>query len=320
MQYQWDIIGHQRQVQYLQNSIENGKINHAYLFYGPEHLGKKKIAESFLFSLFCVSETKARPCGRCQNCAQIRKNIHPDVHWLEPEADKKNTSIKQVRELIAKLQKKSLHQGYKVVLIKQASSLTLSASNALLKTLEEPAQKTVLVLLAEDLSTIPETITSRCQIIRFLPVSQKDIYDYLQTETDRDQALKITRLAHGKPGLAVEFLNKKNALKKHQEKIDTVNTLLSGSQKEKFKLADKIHRSKKSSQELSLLLDLATSYLRDQILNQHNLEKYTVNQIQSPNNKTQNITKKINQIEKAQELLKQNVQPKLILENIIINI
>ncbi len=318
MQYQWDIIGHQRQVQYLQNSIENGKINHAYLFYGPEHLGKKKIAESFLFSLFCVSETKARPCGRCENCSQIKKNIHPDINWLEPEEEKKNISIKQVRGLITKLQKKSLHQGYKVVLIKQASSLTLSASNALLKTLEEPASKTVLVLLAEDLSTIPETITSRCQIIRFLPVNQKDIYDYLQKETDRDQALKITRLAHGKPGLAIEFLKKKNALTKHQEKIDIVNTLLSGSQKEKFKIAEKIHRSKKSSQELSLLLSLAIAYLRDQILSQHNLEKYTINSVKTKQD-LKKITKQIKKLEESQELLKQSVQPKLILENIIIN-
>lgn len=319
MQHQWNVIGHQKQVQYLQKCIQNGKINHAYLFYGPPHLGKKRVTESFMFSLFCSAQSTEKPCGKCKGCEQIRKNIHPDVFWLEPEPDKQHISVKQVRSLIGKLSKKALHQGYKVAIIKQAATMTDAAANALLKTLEEPAAKTVLILLSESLEQLPATIISRCQNLRFLPVPQDIINEYLvQQEITREQALIITRLANGRPGRANYYLEHKKAIQQEQEKYKLFTELFiqPGALNKKIKQVEKLAKDKN----LSTFFDLGITLLRDHLLKQHNLNNYLTHPIEKEITDINQIKQLLKNIVEAKTLLQQKVQAKLILENLIIKL
>ncbi len=323
MNYQWNIIGHQKQVSYLQKSIKNGKINQAYLFLGPAHVGKGKIAESFIYTIFCLSQTKKRPCGRCQNCSQIKKNIHPDVFWLSPETDKKNISVNQVRQLIKKLQQKTSSGGYKMAIIKEADKLSLAASNALLKTLEEPAPRTSLILLAEEISTLPKTIISRCQVIKFLPVSQKEIYDQLISQgTAREQAQIFSQLAQNCPGLALNYASQKNAYQKYQEKLNLIKKLYSPSTtKTLFRDWEKIIQQKNTPAQLHEWLGLAVAYGRDLLLAKNSLFIYTVNSVnQDPPIKIEEVQRRLKLLQRSQEMLALNGQPKLILEDLLINI
>ena len=144
--FSWPILGHQSIVNYLQTSIINQKINHAYIFYGPEHIGKSLVADYFVNSLQCEefnNKNKKIPCQKCNACQQIEKGIHPDIYKVNKESDKKNISIEQVRNLQHKLSMRSFLTSYKVAIIDQAESISLEAANSLLKTIEEPTSKTI---------------------------------------------------------------------------------------------------------------------------------------------------------------------------------
>src|SRR3989344_1191746 len=169
-QSKWPIVGHSHIVSYLQNSLNNLKLAHAYLFVGLDHVGKAAVAGYFINSLVCQNlevEALAVPCGECQSCRQALSGNHPDVYWLARELNektdklKKNISIEQVRQLQNKLSLRSFLNSYKIAVVSEAQTLSAEAANSLLKTLEEPSARTVLILLAENLARLPQTIVSR---------------------------------------------------------------------------------------------------------------------------------------------------------------
>ncbi|MBI3290851.1 DNA polymerase III subunit delta' [Candidatus Falkowbacteria bacterium] len=211
----WPIVGHGRIISYLQHGLINQRVSHAYLFVGPAHVGKKITAEYFSRALVCEEFSGGKgiiPCGKCQACRQAENNIHPDVFWLKREINektdklKKNISIEQVRELQGRLSHRSFFNSYKVAVIEEAHTLSAEASNSLLKTLEEPSPKTVLILLAEGRVNLPLTIISRCQVIKFLPVASKEIFEHLASlRIDQKKARAITAAAFGRPGIAINY-------------------------------------------------------------------------------------------------------------------
>lgn len=140
------IIGHQHILNYLKKSIEKNRISHAYLFEGPEYLGKKAVALWFAKTLGCQK---------------------PDITIVLTPADKKEISIEQIRELRRYLSLSSHSSPYKIAIIDEAEKMTDEAVNALLKTLEEPRGNAVLILITNTPSALPETILSRCEEIKF---------------------------------------------------------------------------------------------------------------------------------------------------------
>lgn len=156
------ILGHQRQKDVLGRALANGRLAHAYLFSGPDGIGKQLMAIALARAVACDEQ---RGCGECTPCRKIDHRNHPDLHLLEPQGT--SIKIEQVRTIQRDLSLKPLEASRKICLIDQAELLTTGASNALLKTLEEPRGDSLLILLTAQPNRLLETIRSRCQNIPF---------------------------------------------------------------------------------------------------------------------------------------------------------
>jgi DNA polymerase-3 subunit delta' len=156
------ILGHDRQKEILSRALANGRVAHAYLFTGPDGIGKRLMAMALARAIVCEEQ---RGCGNCLACRKIDHQNHPDLHILDP--DGKSIKIEQIRSFQKELNLKPLEAPRKICMIEQADAMTVGAANALLKTLEEPRGDTLLVLLSAQPNLLLETIRSRCQPLPF---------------------------------------------------------------------------------------------------------------------------------------------------------
>lgn len=207
--YGWHLCGHGNVVSFLQAAIADSRIAHAYLFYGQAGLGKHKAAKEFAKALLCDGKAAA-PCHGCASCGQVEHGSHFDYFELNRLADdkkgkmKKDITVEQVRELSGKLRQGSLLGGRKVAIIREADALNANSANALLKTLEEPAANTVIILISDDIAKLPKTIVSRCQKIKFLPVPTGTIEACLKKlGAADDEAKLLSRISDGIAGKAI---------------------------------------------------------------------------------------------------------------------
>lgn len=163
--YPWQL----QEWQQLHQQIQANKLPHAIMFAGAKGIGKRHLAQAMAQLLLCLSPIEGTPCGKCRGCQLNRANNHPDFILVEPEEGSKGIKVDQVRALIDDLSKTAQQGGYKVVILEPAEAMNTNAANALLKSLEEPAAKTLLMLVCHTPSAVLPTIRSRCQL-RLLPV------------------------------------------------------------------------------------------------------------------------------------------------------
>lgn len=159
-------------VQLLQRSLARGRLGHAYLFTGHQIEGLEALARTLAKTLNCLNPVRTNGvatdcCDACGNCRKIGEDIHADVHWARPESKSRVITIDQMRDLMQQVQLKPTEAGYKLAIIAGADRLNVQAANAFLKTLEEPPQKSILVLLTTEPSRLLETILSRCLRLNF---------------------------------------------------------------------------------------------------------------------------------------------------------
>ena len=159
-------------VQLLQRSLARGRLGHAYLFTGHHLEELEALARTLAKTLNCqnpvqINHVATDCCDHCLNCRKISDDLHADVHWARPESKSRVITIDQTRELTREIQLKPTETGYKIAIISGADRLNVQAANAFLKTLEEPPQKSVLILLSTEPSRILETILSRCLRLDF---------------------------------------------------------------------------------------------------------------------------------------------------------
>jgi DNA polymerase-3 subunit delta' len=198
-----DIRGHSRQVRILQAMLRSGNLPHAFLFTGIEGIGKRTVAEGLVKALNCLA-LSGDFCGQCLPCRKIEKLSHPDVQVVEPE--KNVLKIEQVRALQQDIVLKPLEGRKKAVIIDQAETMNAQAANCLLKTLEEPPEDTVLVLIARAVSDMLPTVLSRCQLLHFSPLCDEDIAALLAEKgIDAKQAARLLPLAQGSLQRALLF-------------------------------------------------------------------------------------------------------------------
>ncbi|MEH7108558.1 MULTISPECIES: DNA polymerase III subunit delta' [Bacillaceae] len=153
----------------LKNSLVKNRVAHAYLFEGMRGTGKKEIGMLLTKALFCEALVGGyKPCESCNNCRRINHGNHPDVHVIEPEG--LSIKVDQIRELQTEFSKKGVESLKKVYLLNHADKMSISASNSLLKFLEEPNARTTAFLLTEQPQKILPTILSRCQVLTFQPL------------------------------------------------------------------------------------------------------------------------------------------------------
>lgn len=200
-----EIIGQEAAVALLKNAFKNKRLSHAYLFIGPEGIGKKKTAINFAKLLLCESPSMNEPCDRCAACLKVAALNHPDVQWVAPDGP--YIKIDSIREACRRLNLKGFESSKKILIVSEAQSLNEESSNALLKTLEEPSDDTVIILLADTLKSILPTIRSRCQRIVFSALPQEMIEDILKRslKVGEAEALYLGRMSAGRLGVALQY-------------------------------------------------------------------------------------------------------------------
>jgi len=198
-----DIVGHKKILNFLNKSMESRKVSHAYLFYGPENLGKKMVAEYFACLLLNL---------RTEESSKLA--IHQDFVSLSPLPEKKNISIEQIKNLQQALFTRPFLGNFKVAIIEAAEKMSLEAANSFLKFLEEPPPHAVLILITSKIKRLPKTIISRCQLIKFNPVPVKEVKNFLiqNYQFDEKKAENFARISFGRPGLVKQFLDNNNFL------------------------------------------------------------------------------------------------------------
>lgn len=232
------ILGHERQIQYLEKVLKNGWLAHAYLFFGPEHVGKFTIAKLLAKILHCekINLTSAGACGSCTSCRLIDNDSSPHVtvldreHSLTSKKDKrKDIPIEDLRELRRVLSLAPEGNKWRVVIVNEAERMSAEAADSFLKLLEEPGSKTLFILISHERELLPPTIVSRSQLLRFSTVADALLEKFLassqHTPKERDA---IILLAAGRPGVLLRLLEGKDMFLEEQKLADTLEKIING--------------------------------------------------------------------------------------------
>ena len=338
----WKTIGHQRQKNFLEKSIIKDAVSQAYLITGKEQLGKSALALDFIKLLQCGESAKAEnkteekiPCGKCRSCLTLEKKSHPDVLIIKPEQfeskgmkKERAIGIKEVRRLQHQLGLYPYCSPYKIGLILEAEKMTQEAANALLKTLEEPSGKAVIILTAQSENFILPTIVSRCQILKLLSVSQKEIEEFLITQgADQQEAQKLSKLSNGKPELAFKFYKNPEKVKLFFQITKELQKLIQADYNERYKYIEKIS---KNAAESKKILKIWLICFRDMALEKLNCQNLKITPSFSPpceggdsggNYSVRKIFKIIRSIKETEKLISTtNVNARLALENLVLKI
>lgn len=326
-------------VKIIKNSINNNKINHAYLFAGPRGTGKTSIAKIFAKMVNCENLQNGIPCGKCINCTQINNSDTIEIDAAS------NNGVNEIRELRNNVNLVPSYGKYKIYIIDEVHMLTTEAFNALLKTLEEPPAHIIFILATTDPHKIPETILSRCQRLDFKKISEKNIVNRLKEiveaekiNIEEEALIEIARLSDGGMRDSIGMLDQ--AIAYSDDKITAndiheingtltienlkrlINVIITKNIKDFFEILDKYNDDGKNFVKLT---EEIITFMRNILLYKNAKEYFETN---NNNNDiyeeiSQNITSK--QIIEYIEILnntilemKKNNNPKLLLEIAII--
>ncbi len=200
--------GHDRVVETLRVAIRERRFPHAFLFVGPEGIGKHTFARKVAQALLCETrpEEELDPCEHCPGCIQVEAGTHPDFHEAGKPEDKHELPISVIRDLCDQFGVKPARGSHKVAILDDADDLNDEAANAFLKTLEEPPPGAVLILIGTAAELQKETIVSRCSVVRFDPLPDGEIAALLLEKgiaSDEDQADRLAALGEGSVSRAV---------------------------------------------------------------------------------------------------------------------
>jgi DNA polymerase-3 subunit delta' len=187
----------------LEQQLEGGQLPHALLLSGPPDIGKRRLALALARKLLCHEPVDGMNCGQCHACHLSAGGTHGDLCWLEPEEKSRVIKIDQVRAVVEFANKTANFGRRKVIVLAPADSMNNNAANALLKSLEEPAAETYLILACNRLQGVPATIRSRCQIRKLATPAPGAALDWLDLTTgDRALSEQLLTMAEGRPMLA----------------------------------------------------------------------------------------------------------------------
>lgn len=195
-------------IRILTNSIKNNRISHAYLFWGPDGVGKKFTAKAFAQSVLCQN-TETKGCGVCSVCSRIERDIHPDVMIIRPMGKTRLISVDIIEEVNKTAQYRPYESNRRFIIFEDAERIGIPAQNHFLKTLEEPVSETTFILLSSNPGLILPTIRSRCQPIRFQRLQLETVTKIINQikNIPEENAYLIAMLSQGQISKSIEILD-----------------------------------------------------------------------------------------------------------------
>ena len=231
------IIGNKPIREMLTKSIENDTLSHSYLFIGIQGIGKKLIAKEFAKKILCLEK---KTVDNCKSCMELEGNNHPDFMCIEPEGN--SIKIEQIRFLQKKIQEKPIISNRKVYIIDDADTMTTEAQNCLLKTLEEPPEFATIILIGNNENAFLPTIKSRCMILTYQPIEEKEIQQYMQIHYG------ITNITSNQLAMFQGSIGKAILLKDKQEQYHKIEDMIAGLNKNDLltimQLAEPLYKAK----------------------------------------------------------------------------
>jgi DNA polymerase-3 subunit delta' len=262
----WGMIGHEWAVDLLAEHVAHGRERHAYLFTGPQGVGRRTLALRFAQGLNCLKPpTPGQPCRKCSACKRLEVMQHPDLIVVEAEREGEVLRIDQVRELQHTLSLAPYEARYRIALILRFEEAHTSAANALLKTLEEPPPQVVVILTAKSVESLLPTIVSRCEVIRLRPVPLSETSKGLQVikGVPQESADKLAHISGGRPGYALRLYEQPKLLEQRQLFLEDLIQLLAASRGERFAFAAGMVKDK---EELRSELQVWLTFWRDVLI------------------------------------------------------
>jgi DNA polymerase-3 subunit delta' len=236
------MIGHDWATTLLNKHINTSQVRHAYLISGEDGVGKRTLALRFAQTLNCLNPGESgEPCGDCRACTLIQSAQHPDFHELLPEDGSNSIKVDQVREIQHQLALSPFESRWRIALLPDFEQATENAATALLKTLEEPADRVIVILTAIDATSLLPTIVSRCEHIPLRTVSKETIKQaVLGQGIKEDLAELIAGIAQGRPGWAIRYAKDPGLLHRRVEFIEQLRGLLHQTRGDRFDFVERM--------------------------------------------------------------------------------
>jgi DNA polymerase-3 subunit delta' len=258
----WELIGHQWAINLFKKHLQTNRIRHAYLITGPSGIGRRTLGLRFAQVLNSPQHQYNPEDPDSRRIAQMQ---HPDLSIVQREEGDRDIKIDAIRSLQHTLSLSPYTAEHRVALLINFDEANDNAANALLKTLEEPAGRVVLLLTAESTESLLPTIVSRCEIIRLRPVPLSELAAGLtqQTGIPEEQALLLAHISAGKPGYALHLAQNPELLEQRTRWLEDQTNLLRGSRVKRFAYAEQISKDKS---QLTQTMVVWLSYWRDVML------------------------------------------------------
>ena len=234
-----EIIGNEQIKKELKKSILENKVSHSYMFVGIEGIGKQMMAKEFARIVLCTNEQE-KGCHQCKSCIEFMSHNHPDFLYIEPDGN--SIKIEQIRYLQRKIQEKPIISDKKVYIINDADKMTTESQNCLLKTLEEPPEYGIIILIGNNENAFLNTIKSRCMKIAFQPIENEYIKQYMEkTYGMTNISPNMLEAFQGSIGKAILLKDKKEQYKSIEDMIEKLDKT---DMTELMKLGEPLYQSK----------------------------------------------------------------------------
>ncbi|NQS99545.1 MAG: DNA polymerase III subunit delta' [Candidatus Omnitrophica bacterium] len=317
-----EIVGQQKAIDFFRSSVENKRLAHAYLFLGPQGIGKTLLAKNLAKFVNCTQPVKgenheADCCDQCISCRKIEDSNHPDVLWIEPGKSAK-ISIDRIRALQREISLTPYEGRWKIFIILEAQLMTEEAANSLLKTLEEPPSSSLIILTSTGTSSLLPTIISRCQIVKFSLIAQQRLEEILTQRCNKATNVHfLAAQAEGRIGRALELADQDILDKKNRLIEQICQSRRSSSVADTFEVKNKRELANQIRYLLNWFRDILV--LKAGLASSFAINADRIEQIKLRANvlSLSELEQVIEKIDQAHRLIRQNVNPKIALEVMI---